>query len=471
MRRRCNATFVSDRPMPRGPTRRAFMTTAAAAVAAGTGWGARAEESGGLARLVSEASGPLADYVRRADPATRFKTVGWGETCRGQWVTGLLTSQVWQGTEWTHELSLFVPTDSLDRGPMLLWIDGGGRGRLPEEGQWEPTDSLQMLAPVAIAAGLPAAVVRQVPFQPMFDGLVEDSLIAHSFVQFVRTGDITWPLLLPMVKSAVEAMNVAERVAGSRWGVSVEGFVATGASKRGWTTWLAAAVDDRISGLVPAVIDMLSMEQHVGLQRESFGGFSDRLVDYTSRGIDRLFGTPRGRELIGIVDPLAYRDRLVQPKVIALGTNDPYWPLEACGLYYDKLEGPRWVSYCPNAGHGLPPERLGGLVAATGRHAAGLEDLPEVPWSVELEGDARVCRVAPMTDAVEKALAWLAHSPSRDFRTAEWKAVAAEREGGGWRLALAKPASGFTAGFIELSFERKPLPLVLTTGVAVVGTT
>lgn len=451
--------------------RRDFMTTAAAAFAAGTASGTMGGESGTSAGKTSVASGPLADYVHRSDPATRFKTVGWGETCSGQWVTGLLTSQVWQGTEWNHELSLFVPTGSLDRGPMLLWIDGGGSGRLPEDGQWEPTEALRTLAKVAIAAGLPAGVVRQVPFQPMFDGLVEDGLIAHSFVQFVRTGDTTWPLLLPMVKSAVEAMNVAERVAGSRWGISIEGFVATGASKRGWTTWLTAAVDDRISGLVPAVIDMLSMEQHVGLQQASFGGFSDRLVDYTSRGIDRLFGTPRGRELIGIVDPLAYRDRLVQPKVIALGTNDPYWPLEACGLYYDKLEGPRWVSHCPNAGHGLPPERLGGLVAATGRHAAGLEDLPDMAWSVEHEGDAKVCHVSSMNSAVEKALAWVAHAPSRDFRTAEWKAVPAERDGDGWRLVLAKPASGFTAGLIELSYERKPLPLVLTTGVAVVGTT
>jgi PhoPQ-activated pathogenicity-related protein len=352
---------------------------------------------------------------------------------------------------------------------MLLWIDGGVSGRLPEQGQREPTDAIRTLAPVAIAAGLPAAVVRQVPYQPMFDGLVEDGLIAHSFVEFVRTGDPTWPLLLPMVKAAVEAMNAAEKIAGSRWGLAVDGFVATGASKRGWTTWLSAAVDQRIIGLVPAVIDMLSMEKHVGLQRASFGGMSDKLVDYTSRGIEHLFGTPRGRELVGIVDPLAYRDRLVQPKIIALGTNDPYWPLEACSLYYGILDGPRWVSYTPNAGHGLPAERLGGLVAAMGRHVAGLEDLPDVDWSIDAEGAAKVCRAACPDAEVEKAVAWTAAAPSRDFRKAVWKPVPAERDGEGWRLPLAKPTDGYAAGLIELHVARKPLPLILTSGVSVIG--
>ena len=115
---------------------------------------------------------------------------------------------------------------------------------------------------------------------------------------------------------------------------------------------LPALVDARVGGAMPMVIDMLSLERHVELQRASFGGMSEQLVPYTSRGVEQLFATPRGRELVEIVDPYAYRDQLVQPKVIALGTNDPYWPLESLGLYLDGLEGPRWVSYAPNAGKG-----------------------------------------------------------------------------------------------------------------------
>ena len=450
------------------PTRREFAGGLAAATLAAAG--ARAEPPAvAAAPARPAATGPLADSIRTADPATGFKLLSRGELLGGEFLQGRLVSQRWRGVDWTHELSLFRPPAPVAAGPMLLWIDGGSSAQLPPDNSRGPGDALVIVARVAIAAGLPAAVVRQVPFQPMFDGLVEDGLIAHSFVEFVKTGDTTWPLLVPMVKAAVEAMNAADAMAQEHWNHAPAGFVVTGASKRGWTTWLSAALDDRVKGLVPAVIDMLSLEQHVGLQRKSFGGMSDKLVDYTSRGIEMLLGSPRGRELVGLVDPFSYRDRIVQPKIVALGTNDPYWPLESCGLYYDQLAGPRWVSYAPNAGHGLPGNRLAGLIVALGRHVAGVEPLPEFDWSFEPHGQGVVGVVASPSEPAADAVAWRADSASRDFRTARWTAAPAERDGTGWRLPLPEPTAGFTAGLIELRFARDPEPLVLTTGVTVVG--
>ncbi len=450
------------------PTRRAFAGgVAAAALAAGGGLPESAAVADAPARPAPV--GPLADYVRAVDPVTRFELVGRGDLAGGQWLTGRLTSQRWRGVDWTHELSLFRPADA-PAGPTLLWIDGGSSGRLPEAGLREPSDALRTVAAVASVAGLPAAVIRQVPYQPMFDGLVEDSLIAHTFVEFVKTGDVTWPLLLPMVKAVVEAMTAVEAAAIEHWELEIDGFVAAGASKRGWTTWLAAAMDDRVKGLVPMVIDMLSLEQHLGLQVRSFGGMSDKLVDYTSRGIEKLLGSPRGRELVTIVDPFGYRDRIVQPKIVALGTNDPYWPLEACGLYYDRLAGPRWVSYAPNAGHGLPQAQAVGLIAAMGRHAAGIEPLPEIDWSFEADGDGVVGRVTVAAAGIgPRAVAWRAESGSRDFRGARWTSAQAERDGESWQLPLPRPAAGFAAGLIALEFPRRSLPLLLSTGVAVVS--
>jgi PhoPQ-activated pathogenicity-related protein len=414
--------------------------------------------------------GVLAEYVHRDDPATRFEAVTHGKLPAGEWLTGRLVSQSWQGVEWTHELSLVVPEGFAGTaGPMLLWIDGGSSGKLPADSFQGPSDSVRMLATLSAAAGLPAAVVRQVPFQPMFDGLVEDGLIAHSFGEYVRTGDPTWPLLVPMVKAAVEAVTAAERAFHDRWGLDVDGFVPAGASKRGWTTWLTSAVDDRVRGLVPMVIDMLALERHLALQRASFGRLSAQLEDYTSRGIEKLIESPRGRDLVRIVDPYAYRDRLVQPKVIVLGTNDAYWPLEACGLYYDDLEGPNWISYAPNAGHGVPFDRVGGLVAAMGRHAAGIESLPEVRWAFHPEAGGCACQVECPDAEPERVLVWTAVAPTRDFRAARWEASAAERSGDGWQVAVNQPAAGFAACLVELHFPRRPLPLVLTSGVRVVG--
>lgn len=411
----------------------------------------------------------LADYVAARDPSTKVEPLGGGAALGGRWRTCRLTSQTWKGTAWIHEVSVFMPAGVRDSGRMLFWIDGGGASAVPASEVTEPTKSVALLAAVANASGLPAAVVRQVPFQPMFGRLREDGLIAHSFVEFAKTGDPTWPLLLPMVKSAVEAMTAVTAEVREHWDADVSEFVVTGASKRGWTTWLSAAVDDRVKGIVPMVIDMLSLDRQLQLQTASFGQMSAALHDYTSRGVEKLFTTPRGRELADIVDPYTYRDRYTMPKVIALGTNDPYWPLEACSLYYDDLPGPRWLSYCPNAGHGLPVLRVAALVGAVGRHVANIEPLPEIDWRFdETPAAATECVVA--SDAQPRRVSfWTAAAPTRDFRQAEWTAEPIRPDGARWRRTLSRPANGFAAGLIELEFDRAPVPLVLTTGVKVLA--
>jgi PhoPQ-activated pathogenicity-related protein len=451
----------SNRPTGR-KTRRAFTAESLAAVA-GT-WAAAHSSPGAAA--VDAATGVLAAYAHAADPATRVEPVTNGDWAGGRFHTMRLVSQTWRGVEWTHELSMYVPGGlAADTTTMLLWIDGGSAGKLPAPGTG-PSDAVKTLALVANAAGLPAAVVRQVPFQPMFDGLKEDDLIAHTFVEFVRTGDASWPLLLPMVKTAVEAMTAACATARDAWQIEVEQFVLTGASKRGWTTWLTAAVDERVGGAMPMVIDMLSLKQHVELQQASFGGMSEQLVPYTSRGIEQLFATPRGRELVEIVDPYAYRDQLVQPKVIALGTNDPYWPLESLGLYLDGLEGPRWVSYAPNAGHGLPVMRVGGLVAALGRHVAGEQRLPTLDWSFSSTPAGAFCSLTSDTPP-DEVLLWQAGAESRDFRKARWSSTRLAPSDGRWQAEVSRPAHGFNAALIECRYPQEPLPLLLTTSVHV----
>jgi PhoPQ-activated pathogenicity-related protein len=271
-----------------------------------------------------------------------------------------------------------------------------------------------------------------------------------------------------MVRAAVAAMDAAVEIARTEWRLGIEGFVVTGASKRGWTSWLTTAIDPRVVGVVPQVIDMLSMGRHLRLQTQSFGGLSDKLTDYTSRGIEKLLGTPRGRELIGIVDPFTYRDRLTAPKLISLGTNDPYWPLESLDLYRGDLPGPCWVSYCPNAGHGIPMQRWGGLVVAMGKHVSGDEPLPELRWRFERAGDGVAC-VMHAAAQPERAVLWQTESATRDFRQAKWLPAAVAGDGPEWEVPLTLGAGGgrWKAAVVEVHYPRKPIPLVLTTSVHV----
>jgi PhoPQ-activated pathogenicity-related protein len=216
---------------------------------------------------------------------------------------------------------------------------------------------------------------------------------------------------------------------------------------------------------------MLSLGDHVKLQVASFGKMSEQLEDYTSRGIEKLLASPRGSDLVQIVDPFSYRDRYTMPKVIALGTNDPYWPLEACSLYYEGLPGPRWVSYCPNAGHGLPMPRIAALVAAMGRHVAGIEPLPPIEWRFEATASGGAECVVACATPPERITLWTAESESRDFRMARWSSELVEAAGAEWRVPIARPAQGFVAGLVEMEFAREPVPLMLTSGVKVLRST
>src|SRR2546430_15062469 len=83
-----------------------------------------------------------------------------------------------------------------------------------------------------------------------------------------------------MVKGASWAMDAVQQLAEQRWGIPIERFTVSGASKRGWTSWLLAAVEPRVASVAPMVIAMLNIPAQIDLQRKTFGGLSEEIRDY-----------------------------------------------------------------------------------------------------------------------------------------------------------------------------------------------
>jgi PhoPQ-activated pathogenicity-related protein len=416
------------------------------------------------------ADSPLHAYIAKPDDSFRWVKRREGSLAGVSYAELTLTSQKWKNITWCHQLFVLKPAELTSASQGLLLIAGGrwrdelaaaprGEEPLPREAT--------MLALAAAKLKSPIAVLLHVPQQPILDGMVEDQIIAYTFEKYLDTRDGEWPLLLPMTKSAVRAMDAVQEFCRKEWDVGVKQFTVTGASKRGWTTWLTAAVDARVTAIAPMVIDVLNMPRQMKHQMATWGKYSEQIEDYTRRRIQQRSDTPEGRALNAIVDPYSYRGSLKQPKLLLLGTNDRYWPLDALNVYWDGLVGDKYVTYVPNNGHGLKDmSRVLGGVFAVHRAAAGEIKLPKLTWDLE-QKDGHLS-LSVRSDRKPKAVtAWTAASATRDFRPAEWKSAATTLEDGAYRYRLSVPEKGFAALFGEAQFEEGDMPLYLSTNVRI----
>jgi len=408
----------------------------------------------------------LVAYVSRDDGAFAWVREGKTETPFGVTIHELrLTSQRWKDITWQHTLLVVQPSKVTSDVAVLVIAGGTTESR---------GDAQMRLLATTIAAQIQSivAVLFAVPNQPLFDGLTEDNLIAHTFVKVLETGDNEWACLLPMTKSAVKAMDAVQQFAEKELGIKVNGFVVTGASKRGWTTWLTAVADPkRVKGIAPIVYDNLNIPAQMRHQREVFGGFSEQIREYEERGLlDLVVGNGKAQELIKLVDPYFYRNRLTMPKLIINGTNDRYWALDAANFYFYDLPGEKHILYVPNAGHGLEGglDRVLRTLTAFFNRVAGRIAFPKLQWQWKQEGNSMmlVIRSEPKPKEV---LIWTAKAPTKDFRDAKWSSQTINAAGGEFKFTLNPPEQGFAAAFAELVYEVGGQSFSLCTTVRIVG--
>ena len=414
--------------------------------------------------ISSNSHADLQKYVDKAEPAFEWQVKNKiAREQSGDRIYDLeFVSQTWRGEKWRHQLQVYQPAGATPAAKMLLWVTGGSAS----------AQSNALGLELARKIKAPVAFVYHIPNQPLLEGnLSEDDLIAETFVRYIKSGDDNWPLLLPMVKSVVKAMDVLQAFSKQEWRAPVERFVVAGASKRGWTTWLTAAVDRRVDAIAPVVIDVLNMRAQMSRQIEAFGAYSERLVAYSSRGLLPIPETPAGKKLLDMVDPWAYRARLTMPKLIVNGTNDFYWATDALNFYWDGIPNDKWVLYLPNAGHNLrrqdrpPQEQLNDLItglAAFTRHQINGTAMPSLRWRHE-SADGKLRLIIDATPAPRSARLWVARSASSDFRTIEWRQENLRVADGRVTGEVAPPEQGRVAFFGELDYEVDGLSYTLST--------
>ncbi len=368
----------------------------------------------------------------------------------------LLTSQKWREHTWKHQLTLFVPKEITFDGALLFITGGSLKDGMPNWKEKEKNGSES--APMAQMAEKNKAIVsiiRQVPMQPLYGGdLVEDQLISYTLHNYKNDKDPTWPLLFPMVKSAVKGMDAVQEFSKEKLQKNITRFTVSGASKRGWTTWLTGASDERVEAIGPMVIDVLNMPVSLDYHLTAWNAYSEQINDYIKLEIPQTVNTADGNALTQMIDPYSYRDKLTMPKIIFIGTNDEYWPVDAIKNYIKDIPGENYIHYTPNAGHNLDGGESA-LKALSGFWGQTLAKKPYADLNYELMTDKTSATLSVESDSEDLKMGylWSADSEDRDFRNETWTSTKINTKTD--KVAVEKilfPKKGFKAFYMDLEY-------------------
>jgi PhoPQ-activated pathogenicity-related protein len=419
---------------------------------------------------------PLDDYVAAPDASYKYTVVS---SVKGLGYTAYIldmTSQTWRSsrevdrTNWQHWLTIIKP-DMITANKALLWINGGRNGGSP------PSSADLMLAGIALTTRSVVADLKMVPNEPLVfpDGggpRSEDAIIAYTFNKYLATGDATWPLLLPMVKSAVRAMDTihSHLLSVTNGTLDVNQFVVAGGSKRGWTTWLTAAADKRVIAIAPAVIDVLNMDKQMKHHYSAYGFYSDAIKDYVQMKIFERLDTPEGQALRKFIDPYEYRSRYTMPKFGVNSSGDQFFLPDSAQFYFKDLTGEKYLRYVPNTDHGLAGSDAPMSLTVFYKSILVGSQRPQFSWTIQ--DDSIV--VKTITKPTSVNLWQASNTKARDFRLETigpvWTSSPLPDEGDStYTGKVPEPKEGWTAFFVELTFDSGlGLPYKFTTQVHVV---
>ncbi len=290
--------------------------------------------------------------------------------------TYFLYSQKWPvdsyedipSTIWKHKLVFYIPK-TISYTKALLYVNGG-RNRNIDGGE-EFLSSKENIEYGHIALNNKALVVElqdTLNQYLFFNGqpFKEDRIIAYTYKRFMDDPHKNAYLAghLPMTKAVLKAMDAVQQVMKVEHGVTIDGFVLAGASKRGWAVWLAALSDHRVEAMIPVVIDVLNTQKSLSYICQSYGGVCPQaLRDYEEYNITKSLNTSAYSDLMTVEDPYSYlmddkyKERFAIPKYIINASGDDFFVPDSSKWYFKDLPGYNTnrshIRYLPNSMHYL----------------------------------------------------------------------------------------------------------------------
>jgi PhoPQ-activated pathogenicity-related protein len=482
----------------------------------------------------SFADGVLDDFISKQDPNYGYYVVNKFAQSGVDVYLLQMTSQQWRDAEtfdstkapfqetWIHDMYVIVPPVIVSKTATL--VIGGGTRETDPYGFIDPNnDEFQTLLGISRATGSVTTLLNQIPNQRLYfkdesspihqqTGRIEDEIIAYSMREYVDGGgqDPTWRLLLPMTKAAVKAMDATQSFVGSQsatgpFGIlnaQIKDFIVLGGSKRGWTTWLTAAADERVKAIMPLVYDNLNtgpqFEHHFEVYEGITEGFvrdarlpekkyARALTPYAQLGFAEALASPLAQVGLDAIDPYYYRDRLADiSKYIVNSAGDQFFLPDSSQFYFDDLSGPKYLRYVANTSHGLG-ERLDDVAegyTAFYEMVVTNQAFPSYSFSFENDGQRLLVQLSNLPDEIHF---WMAENINdgigaddneRDFRYERYGAIWKEQDlsqvqylgNGRFLLDVPAPEVGWKAYFLEfVHLTNSGRKFTYTTGISVIG--
>ena len=492
----------------------AIVVVVAASAAAATGSSSSLQEvlPGHLRNMrVTDPSAMTALDRYVAKPDSHFSWNNTGQVIKGpgykvymlnmtsqQWLTPAQVSR----SIWWHVLAVTVPDVLTRKDKGFLYITGGSNTDTLPDGK---SEDILLCGAVAVSTGSVCAALFQVPNEhitfaedPSQDSRDEDAIIAWTWYHFAKnTSDTEWLLRLPMTKAAVRGMDAITEFMQKTTGNVVTDYVVGGASKRGWTTWTTAAVDKRVVGATPIVMDLLNMVKNCHHMWRAFGGWTFAFKDYYALNFTAWLDRPSTQLMADIIDPYVYRDRLTMPKLVIDAGGDEFFMPDDNHFWYDDMEGETHLLMIQNAEHSMATGVIEIVKAISGFANALFSNLtrPSMKWDMTSNATHGTISVTTSEAPLE---VFVRYADTLDDKRRDWRLVTGPENCTGivtkgvclhpvlWKtesptntsatefsVTMPTPTVGWRAFFIEAKFkpEAGPLDIIDTTQVNIIPPT
>jgi len=277
-------------------------------------------------------------------------------------------SQNWGGEDIRHLAKVYLPANGIvesKRGMAL--INQGGSSNLAEGFDFEQ----EYGAITAATLGITSMLLRSNMPGDHWGVKGQGPIRRYTAAKFFKTGDPNWIHWIAIAKVYMRAMTVLETLEE----VQATQFVLAGSSKRAQSIWIAAAVDDRIRGIVSIARpgNFLHLIQEHTPAPGALPDWNAIRTSHTGSKHDYMVHpedmyTTRGYEYMAYIDPYQFISRIKVPIMYIIGTNDNLFNSFDDHGFYPFYAGDKSFAYVPNYRHGMGTPSHAELTRAWAAH-------------------------------------------------------------------------------------------------------